>query len=440
MKRFSRTLHDGREVDVGRNHGIRKICACSRHKHAKCPHAWYFNFSWQGRSYRLSLDRYSGAHVDTRADAEALADHLRARIRAGQFDKPAETAGQVAARDGTLTFRAFAAEWSSRRGYQLVRARDNDYRLKLVYDFALPGTSPAVKFGDKQAVDITTGDIESYRHHRREQGVSSVTSNHDLKLLRKMFAWGVRERLIPATPFKVGTESVIALDPETPRERRFASDDDETRLLRAANPHLRGILVAMLDTCCRPGEILSLQWGDVDMSSRELVVRAEKAKTRRARRLPMSTRLHAVLQMRRTGADGVDFGPEAYVFGDAAGQRVTSIRTAWEAARERAGLADLHLADLRHEAASRLEDAGVPTTYVSKFLGHRNLSTTTRYLNATIRGLRLAVEKLEESRRRAARDAKKSAGLANGLQTAGARRSKRDSRSDESTPPKSLTS
>ena len=110
MKRFKRTLHDGREVDVGRNHGVRKICACSRHKHAKCPHAWYFNFSWQGRSYRLSLDRYSGAHIETRADAEALADQLRARIRAGLFDTPAETAGETAARDGTLTFCAFAAE------------------------------------------------------------------------------------------------------------------------------------------------------------------------------------------------------------------------------------------------------------------------------------------------------------------------------------------
>ena len=71
---------------------------------------------------------------------------------------------------------------------------------------------------------------------------------------------------------------------------------------------------------------------------------------------------------------------------------------------------------------------------------HRNLSTTTRNLNATIRGLRLAVEKLEESRRRAASDAKKSAGLANGWQTAGARRSKHDPRSRESSPPKSLTS
>jgi hypothetical protein len=35
---------------------------------------------------------------------------------------------------------------------------------------------------------------------------------------------------------------------------------------------------------------------------------------------------------------------------------------------------------------------------VSKFVGHNNLGTTTRYLNATRRGLRLAVEKLENAR------------------------------------------
>jgi hypothetical protein len=33
----------------------------------------------------------------------------------------------------------------------------------------------------------------------------------------------------------------------------------------------------------------------------------------------MSTRLHAVLRTRRAGADGVAFGPVAYVFGDATG-------------------------------------------------------------------------------------------------------------------------
>ncbi|MGD9902819.1 MAG: tyrosine-type recombinase/integrase [Vicinamibacterales bacterium] len=440
MKTFRRRLADGREVDVGRNRGIRKICRCPRAKQAKCSHPWYFNFSWKRLSYRLSLDRHTGGHVAGRGEAEALADTLRASIRAGTFAARQSLRLPAAAPPAPLTFRAFADDWARRRGYQLVRAKDNDYRLKRIHAFELPGSSPPTTFGDKSAADVTTGDIEAYRHHRRAQGVSPVTSNHDLKLLRKMFAWGVRERLIPATPFKVGTESVIALDPETPRERRFGSDADETRLLRAANPHLRGILVAMLDTCCRPGEILSLQWGDVDLAGRELVIRAEKAKTRRARRLPISTRLLAVLQMRRTGPDGRPFGPEAYVFGDALGGRVVSIRTAWEAVRQRAGLEDFHLADLRHEAASRLEDAGVPTTYVSKFLGHRNLTTTTRYLNATIRGLRQAVEKLEASRASAARTRRKAAALANALQTPAQRPSTSDSPSDESIPPKSLIS
>jgi len=52
----------------------------------------------------------------------------------------------------------------------------------------------------------------------------------------------------------------------------------------------------MLETFCRPGEILSLQWQDVDLETRELTIRAEKAKTRRAWRLPISSRLLAVLE------------------------------------------------------------------------------------------------------------------------------------------------
>ena len=97
--------------------------------------------------------------------------------------------------------------------------------------------------------------------------------------------------------------------------------------------------------------------------------------------------------MRRLGPDGEPYGPEGYVFGDELGNQSKSFRKSWEEARQAAGLSDFHLADLRHEAASRFEESGVPTTYVSKFLGHSNLGTTTRYLNATRRGLHLALEK-----------------------------------------------
>jgi hypothetical protein len=40
----------------------------------------------------------------------------------------------------------------------------------------------------------------------------------------------------------------------------------------------------------------------------------------------------------------------------------------------------------------------VPTNYVSKLLGHTNLTTTSRYLNIHRRGLQLAMRKVEDHR------------------------------------------
>ena len=173
--------------------------------------------------------------------------------------------------------------------------------------------------------------------------------------------------VLTATPFRVAGENVIRLDPESPREQRLTDAEAERKLFGAASPHLRGVITAMLETCCRPGEILSLQWHDVDLGTRELTIRAEKAKTRRARRLPISIRLLAILEMRRLDPSGEPFPLDAYVFGNRLGKRVSSIRTAWENAREAAGHDGFQLRDLRHEAASRFDEAGVLTTDVSKF-------------------------------------------------------------------------
>ena len=155
--------------------------------------------------------------------------------------------------------------------------------------------------------------------------------------------------------------------------------------------------------------ILSLQWRDVNLERRELTGRAINAKTRTARILPISSRLLATLEMRKLDPAGRPFGSDAYVFGTATGKRTRSVREAWEEARKKAGLEDLQLRDLRHEAGSRFDEAGVSTNYVSKLLGHASLSTTTRYLNIQRRGLHLAMEKLEESQKAAAEERRKRA-------------------------------
>jgi len=110
------------------------------------------------------------------------------------------------------------------------------------------------------------------------------------------------------------------------------------------------------------------------------------------------------------------------VFGDEIGQRRKSAREAWERARIAAGIADFHLVDLRHEAASRWEEAGVGTHVVSKMLGHSNLKTTTIYINANERQLHNAARRIDEIREAAA--------LARSLQD----RDRNDDRSTESIP------
>jgi integrase len=258
-----------------------------------------------------------------------------------------------------ITFTEFAEVWEKRRGGELVRPRDNSYRLKKIINFALPGQ--AVTFGEKGLTAITTDDVEAFRDWRRAQGLSPVTINHDLKLLRKMLNWGIRKGYLERSPFKIGTEAAISLARETPRDWRFEAESDEKKLLDACNPHLRAVVTALLDTACRLGEILSLQWQDVNLDKREMTIRAEKSKTRTSRLVPISTRLGSILEMRRIDPDGRQWGPSAYVFGNATGQQVKSIRTAWENAIERAGLM-VQLRDLRHEAGSRFDEAGVPVS------------------------------------------------------------------------------
>ena len=63
-------------------------------------------------------------------------------------------------------------------------------------------------------------------------------------------------------------------------------------------------------------------------------------------------------------------------------------------------LVGLNFHDLRREAGSRLLEGGMPEHYVQRFLDHANLSTTSRYLKTTRRGMHEALRRVEERRKR----------------------------------------
>jgi hypothetical protein len=231
--RPERRLPNGRTVAVHRNDGLRKICERPRRVWAKCRHPRHFSFKWKGRSYRFSLDRHASKHVETKTEAESLADDLRTRIRAGAFKAAIEREARRSGEPETiLTFSEFAETWKKRKGHTLVNARDNSYRLGTICRFVLPASAPPRTFGASNVLSITTNDIDAFRDFRKADGLSSVTINHDLRLLRKMFNWGIRSGLLARTPFKIGTEPAISLE----RRRHETSVSKTTTMRRGCSP------------------------------------------------------------------------------------------------------------------------------------------------------------------------------------------------------------
>ena len=361
------------------------------------------------------LDKQLGRHIATRTEAKSEAEKIRAAIRDGTF----RDGGPVLA---TLTVAEMLAQYHL-RDLKKRRPKTADADLgpialisRVVIPLPTTGSRP---FGAWVVADVTTDSIERFREIRLKTGGWAIAVNRNLALLRSAWNWAIRVSYVDRTPFKRGTEAVVKLTKELPRSRRLEAGEQEA-LLATCGARLRSIVEGALETGMRHGELLSLQVKQIRMSPRaEIFVPASKAKQKKDRRIPISTRLKAILEMRLLGPDGKEQSPDAFVFGNAVGERVGSVGHAWQTAVLRAhgftprwrpergrGLTDesradyaaigLHFHDLRREAASRWLEGGVPLHKIRDWLGHANIAQTSTYLAGTSGGDEDYMRRFEE--------------------------------------------
>jgi integrase len=417
-----------------RNDGLRKVCRCSRRRWSTCAHPWYFSFQWQGRHHRFCLDKRLGRPVQGRTAAEHEAELIRLAIRTGAFDAPPTPVAAV------MTMQALADEYLRR--YVRVRkieARAHAYELALARIGEVVVTHPTrgpLAFGDWPITDVVSDTVEQFREARLAAGKGVVGTNRALGALRALWSWAVRAGHVDATPFRRHGEVVVKLDKsaEHARTRRLEAGE-EPALLAAAGTHLYGLIVAAVESGLRRGELLSLQWHQIEGQTlettaegqmtihwqprAEIVLPFSKTKTKRDRRVPISTRLRAVLEMRRLDPSGQPLPPDAYVFGTEVGSRVSCFARAWRTTVLKAHgheitvtktrdfspclkaalrQIDLHFHDLRREAGSRWLEGGVPLHTIQRWLGHTNISQTSTYLAVTEAGSHEAMAKFDEAR------------------------------------------
>lgn len=345
--------------------GLYKLCKHKARARDRCEHTWWGSCQFKGRLHRASLGRWANRQIHTKAEAAAVLDRMKDAIRAGSFM-------QVEANAGPLTFDSFADTYIERYvKLKSLRSADTiEYRLGFLRN----------RFGARLLSEIRVSDVEDMIQDLKAAGKKPATVNRHLALLRAMLNWAIEREYIDRTPFRKGSQAVIKLERENNRRSRRVAPDEETKLLGAANALLKALIIAALDTGMRRGELLSLRFGDVDFERQVIHVRAENAKSKRARSVPISTiRLKAVLEWLRIDAAGQQKPDGAPVFSNRVGEPVRDFRTAWIMARDAAGASNLWFHDLRGEYASRLVERGIPLSQVRDLLGHASIVTTERY-------------------------------------------------------------
>jgi integrase len=238
-----------------------------------------------------------------------------------------------------------------KRDHRRSFERSTRYRLRLLQEW----------FGDTNISEITLGLIQAFLDERLDE-VSLAAAQKEVSTLRAILNKAHREELLAMTPrfpkFK-------ALKNRT----RWLTNEEMERLAACSARHLVPLVLFAVDTGGRRSELLRLDWRQVDLARKRVVFLNTKNGEDRAVRL--CDRACAVL----AGLGPKETGP-VFTF---RGKAVRSMQTAFNKAREKAGLQDVRFHDLRHTFASRLVQGGVPLYDVKHLMGHKSLEMVQRY-------------------------------------------------------------
>jgi integrase len=237
-------------------------------------------------------------------------------------------------------------------------------------------------WGKMDCDSISRQKIKSFVLKRSR--VSNYTANHDLRCLRSLFNFGIREGWISANP----TQGI----PFLPVEKKInyvPSREDALKVIMAADPDTKDYLLTIRDTMARVGEINRLTWSDVNLAERYVILctRKKKGGNLTPRKVPMTNRLHQVLSYRYEHRDK----KKPWVFWHRYWNRKTKEwvegpyrdrKLIMKSLCTKAKVKYFRFHPLRHLGASILDHANVNIGSIQRILGHENRTTTEIYLHS----------------------------------------------------------
>jgi len=231
--------------------------------------------------------------------------------------------------------------------------------------------------GELEIVSLRPAHLSAFRDERLKSVAPATVAremavlSHALKIAAD--EWGLA---IPVDKFR----AVRKPSPPSGRTRRLEAGERERleqALLACRNPLFSSVFAFALATGMRRGEILALRWDNIDWSNR--VAFLPLTKNGESRRVPLSSAaINTLTQLQNAHQwtpESLTEGSYSLVFPISA----NAVRLAWERAKKRAGIDNLHFHDLRHEAISSFFEMGLSVPEVALISGHKDARMLFRY-------------------------------------------------------------
>jgi integrase len=343
---------------------------------------------YRGISYRLRSDGtrqyavyFRGNYIGVEGgEQDALSRQAELRGQAAR--------GEAPTRPTKLTFAEVAELWLESKHRLRPYTRLN-YRATLDR-ILIP------RFGSMKIGAITADHVVALIRDLERQGLAPTTVTDYLKPLSGTMQFAVRRRLINANPCSLLTRD----DRPRPRERTqdHVWSDEEIEALNtaaerlAARPEARydysALIRTALSTGLRLGELLGLNWADIDLEEGTLYVRKQwtrlgehaPPKTNAAfRRVPLSADMVSCLrELKVASRFSQDDHP---VFASKSGKPLAhrnATGRGFQSAVREAGIDGVSFHSMRHAFASRMIARGISSTVLARLMGHESSAITER--------------------------------------------------------------
>jgi integrase len=351
------------------------------------------NITRRGRnSWRLKLD------LDR--DAKGKRQITYRTIRGTKAQAQAELARLITAHDegrlvepSKMTIADYTRSWLETAATLTLSGKTAERYRQLIERQIVPhlGVTPLQKL---KPVHVANWHAALLKGGSHEGGpLSARTVGHAHRVLHKALADAVRHELLTRNPASVVSPPKV----EETEVQILTADQVQAALNALRTTSIYPQVVLLLTTGVRRGELMGLQWADIDFDAGKISIKRAVEKTKaglrtkppktrhgiRAITLPASAlevlKQHRKVQLELRLALGLGkLPPNAFVFGgiDGAVRDPDRITQDWKRFTAARGLPRVRLHSLRHSHASALIRSRTDPITVSRRLGHAKPTTT----------------------------------------------------------------